>query len=154
MSDNLSPRWVSWLILFFSLTGHTTQKQIYSINGVFDLIRFCFVSEIYVSCRLNTIRNDFEKHSANRNKPANISNLIYINIVYLIPCTDTESKKKLVALAKIPDTNRMQVDSCKPDPCVNGGTCVLRKATKTHYCKCHGNYTGKQSHDYEFQTNE
>ncbi|XP_026811687.1 uncharacterized protein LOC113552887 isoform X1 [Rhopalosiphum maidis] len=56
---------------------------------------------------------------------------------------DAESKKKLVALAKIPETaNNTRIESCKPNPCVNGGTCVIRKATHTYHCKCHGNYTG------------
>lgn len=58
---------------------------------------------------------------------------------------DTESKKKLVTLAKMPETNRTQIESCRPNPCSNGGTCVLRKATQTYYCKCHGNYTGNDN---------
>lgn len=61
---------------------------------------------------------------------------------------DVESKKKLVALAKIPENKRTQIESCVPNPCVNDGACVLREATKTYNCKCHGNYTGKDKNIY------
>ncbi|XP_025416102.1 uncharacterized protein LOC112687566 isoform X2 [Sipha flava] len=55
---------------------------------------------------------------------------------------DAEFKKKLVTLARLPVNNKTYIESCNPNPCVNGGTCALQKSSQTYYCKCNGNYTG------------
>ncbi|XP_050534500.1 uncharacterized protein LOC126901790 isoform X3 [Daktulosphaira vitifoliae] len=55
---------------------------------------------------------------------------------------DPEWKNKLITLSKRPETDRTQIETCTPNPCVNGGTCVLSDASQMYFCKCQGNHTG------------
>ncbi|XP_050429193.1 uncharacterized protein LOC126838643 isoform X2 [Adelges cooleyi] len=67
--------------------------------------------------------------------------LVSVNISVSVK-HDSKSKNKLITLSKLPVMNRTKIESCAPNPCINGGTCVLSDASKTYYCKCQGNYTG------------
>lgn len=37
----------------------------------------------------------------------------------------------------------MLASACKPNPCLNGGTCVKGRTRSSFTCQCHGNYTGR-----------
>lgn len=50
---------------------------------------------------------------------------------------DPNYRKKLV------NYKEREVESCVPNPCMNGGKCITKKANK--FCQCTGHYTGKSN---------
>lgn len=49
-------------------------------------------------------------------------------------------------LQKLKNRKEKEVESCEPNPCQNGGRCIMKQGKK--YCQCIGYYTGEYSFYY------